>query len=107
MAYDTHDFEERYPDFAGYGYDFSDRPPGDASDADTARRVRRDLPDAERVVVIEALIADGERLVRDMDMVWKAFSKFTNRSFPDAKTARQWLEPLVAVWKAELARIQG
>lgn len=101
------EFEEKYPDFAGLAFDFSDPPPGHTSDDFTARNIRRDLPADVRIDIFRRLIADSERLLLDMNVVWQTFSDYTNRTFDGPESARRWLTPLVTAWQEEMRRLQN
>ncbi|MDX6768004.1 MAG: hypothetical protein SF051_00615 [Elusimicrobiota bacterium] len=97
---------EKYPDFAGLADDFSDPPPGYVSDEVTARNIRIDLPDTERVEVFEALLKDARIIAASLDADWAIFRDYLNRDFDDADAAKRWLSRIMPIWEAELRRLK-
>lgn len=98
-------FEEKYPDFVGLAFDFSDPPPGQDSDEDTAREIRSDLPDDRRIGIFERLLSDSDRLLRSLEADFDSLQVYLNRSFIDFEEARDWLLKVQAVWRAERQRL--
>lgn len=101
------EFEAEFPDFAGYAYDFSDRPPDLNSHEEVARAIRRDLPVADRIEIFETLIEVSPRIVKEMDRVYTGFCAYNNSNYGSPAQAREWLEQMIAVWKTEVARLKS
>lgn len=101
-----HEFRAAYASIASaLGSEFHDASAHD--DDRTAREIRSDLPDAQRVRLISTIISDANRMVPDLNNCWEVMAEEANRQIASQDEAREWLIHMVDVWKVELARIQG
>lgn len=99
------DFEEKYPNFVGLAFDFSDPPPSHQSDEETARSIRSDWPDEDRIDIFKRLLSDSDRLINSFESDWKSMRIFVNRAFTNADEAKDWLLMLRRAWQDELTRL--
>lgn len=101
------EFEKKYPAIIDFAFDFSDPPPSHKSDEETARKIRSDWPDADRIKIFNRLLVDSDRLLRSLDSDWRSLGIFTSRRFQNVDDARSWLLNVQGSWRKELARLEG
>lgn len=101
------EFEEKYPALVDFAFDFSDPPPSHKSDEETARNIRSDWPDVDRIEIYKRLLADSDRLLLALDSDWRSLGIYTARRFQNVDDARGWLLSVHDAWRKELARLEG
>lgn len=99
------EFHEKYPDFCGLAYDFSDPPPSHASDEETAKKIQSDWPVPDRIDIFKRLLSDSDRLLHNIELDWEPLRVFLNRGFTNSTEAKAWLIEIRSAWQRELARL--
>lgn len=99
-------FRFQFVNFVGLANDFCDPDDDSKSDEEIARLIRTEVPPRQRLVLINELINDVDRILESIDTHWNPLQRYLNRKFKDAGEARTWLLEIRGVWQDELARLK-